>query len=111
MSSNRWIGPARFGALALVVSLAGCVVVPADPYYGGGTVAVAPPPPRAEVVGVAPYPGWIWLGGYWNWTGRRHEWVGGHWDAPRHGHRWVPHHWSQHRDGWRFNRGYWHRGR
>lgn len=110
MNSNHWIKPGRVAAVVLAAALTGCVVVPADPYYGGA-VTVAPPAPQVEVVGVAPYPGYVWLGGYWNWTGHRHEWVGGHWDAPRPGYRWVPHRWSQGRDGWRLNRGYWQRGR
>ncbi len=110
MKPNRWIKPAG-AALLLSLALAGCVVVPADPYYAAGPVLVAPPPPRAEVVGVAPYPGAIWISGYWNWTGHRHDWVGGHWEAPRPGYRWVPHHWSHERDGWRLNRGHWERGR
>jgi hypothetical protein len=111
VNANRFIKLARAGALVLSMALAGCVVVPADQYYAGGPVLVAPPPPRVEVVGVAPYPGYIWIGGFWNWTGHRHEWVSGRWEAPRPGHRWVPHQWSQGRDGWRLNRGYWQPGR
>ena len=30
-------------------------------------VMVAPPPPQAEVIGVAPAPGYVWFGGYWGW--------------------------------------------
>ncbi len=40
--------------LGLALSLGGCVVAPARPYYGGGWVASAPPPPRVEYYGVAP---------------------------------------------------------
>ena len=50
--------------------LGGCVVAPAPGYYGGGAVVtVAPPAPQYEVVGVAPTPGFVWFGGYWNWVG------------------------------------------
>lgn len=101
--------PVIAAALALSLVLGGCVVVPADPYYGG-PVAVAPPAPRVEVYGAAPVPGHIWINGYWNWTGRRHDWVGGHWEAPRPGYRWVPHYWSQGYGGWRLHQGYWQRG-
>ena len=44
-------------------------------------VPVAPPPPRYEYVGPAPTVGYVWIGGYWNWAGGRHEWcqaVGNH---------------------------------
>ena len=63
------------------------------------------PGPRAEVVPVAPGPGYRWRPGYWAWNGRGyawvpglyvvrrpayHEWVPGHWE-PRG--RWIPEHW------------------
>ena len=38
-----------------------------------------PPPPRVEVVGVAPFPGALWIHGYWG-----HE---------RYGWRWRPGYW------------------
>lgn len=83
---------------AAVVALAGCVVAPYQPYpgygYEAGAVAVEPPPPRYEVVGVAPYPGWFWISGYWTWSSNRHVWVGGRWEAPRPGYRWTPHRWE-----------------
>src|SRR4029077_6672436 len=64
----------RLAAVACLAcaALAGCVVAPARPYYGSEVVAVAPPPPREEFIGVAPAPGYIWIGGYWGWTGGRH---------------------------------------
>jgi hypothetical protein len=93
--------------LALSLALGACVVVPARGYYVGGPVAVEPPPPRVEAYGVAPYPGYVWLDGYWSWVGGRHEWVGGHWEAPRAGYRWEPHHWVRARDGWHLHGGRW----
>jgi hypothetical protein len=110
VTPNRWIKPGLAGALVFSLALGGCVVVPADPYYAGGLVMVAPPAPRAEVIGVAPVPGYLWIGGYWNWTGHRHDWVAGHWEAPRPGHRWVPHQWARDGSGWRLHPGYWQRG-
>ena len=82
--SSRW---ALAAILASVSLLSACVMVPARPYYAGGYSAggeVIPeaPPPQYEVVGVAPGPGYVWIGGYWNWVGRRHVWIGGHWRAP-----------------------------
>lgn len=102
----------KAAAIALValgsLSLTACVVAPAPGYYANGAVMVAPPPPQAEVVGVAPAPGMIWIGGYWNWVGGRHVWVGGHWEAPPPGyHAWVPHRWVAYRGGWRLVPGHW----
>ena len=95
-------------ALACGAALVGCVVVPAEPYRGG-VVMVAPPAPQVEVVGVAPVPGYIWIGGYWNWVGNRHGWVGGRWEAPRPGYHWAPHEWRRDGPGWRHFPGRWER--
>lgn len=105
----RWVGPARALALVLATaSLGACVVAPARPYYGGGAyVTVEPPAPRVEVIGVAPAPGYLWIGGYWGWNGGRHEWVPGRWEAPRPGYRWVPHAWVREGGGWRMHEGHW----
>ncbi|MBL8440095.1 MAG: YXWGXW repeat-containing protein [Betaproteobacteria bacterium] len=71
------------------------------------SVPVAPPPPRYEAAGSPPAAGQVWLDGYWNWTGARHEWVSGHWESPRPGHHWVPHRWEQNRGQWSLRGGYW----
>jgi WXXGXW repeat (2 copies) len=95
---------------ALSAALSACVVYPYPPahaYYVGGPVAMAPPPPVVETYGVAPTPGYVWIGGYWNWVGGQHVWVGGHWDAPRPGYRWEPHHWVHAGDGWHLAGGRW----
>ncbi|HLW24265.1 MAG TPA: hypothetical protein VKT22_07895 [Steroidobacteraceae bacterium] len=96
-----------------LAALSGCyvragVAVPAPAVYVGA-VSVAPPPPQAEVIGVPPQPGFVWIGGYWNWVGGRHVWVGGHWVAPRPGYRWVPHEWVHAEGGWRLREGHWAR--
>lgn len=92
-------------ALAATLLLAGCVVTP-EPYYDG-PVYVDPPPPRVEYPGYAPVTGYVWIGGYWNWTGHRHEWVPGRWDSPRHGHRWVEPRWERDGRHWRQRPGRW----
>ena len=89
--------------------LAACIVVPAQPYYGSGPVAVAPPAPQMEVIAVAPGPGFFWIGGYWNWVGSRHVWTGGHWEAHRPGYHWTPHQWHRDGSGWRAAPGRWDR--
>jgi hypothetical protein len=92
---------------ALAASLSACVVYPARGYYVGPVVAVAPPAPQVEVYGVAPGPGYFWVGGYWGWEGGRHVWHGGNWERPRPGYAWVPHRWVHERDGWHFAQGHW----
>ncbi len=101
-------------------ALTGCVVAPVGPYrgygpaYGGyeGGVAVAPPPLQVEAYGALPFPGAIWIGGNWGWSGGRHVWSPGRWSAPRQGYRWEPHRWERQggRDGgWRERPGRWER--
>jgi hypothetical protein len=96
--------------LTLGFALCACVVVPDQRHYSAGVVMVAPPAPREETVGVAPQPGYVWIGGYWSWVGGRHEWVNGHWVAGRPGYHWVAHAWVRQGDGWRMHEGHWERG-
>ena len=108
---RRFVLPLAAAALASL-SLSACVVVPARGGYAAGEVVmVAPPAPQVEVVGVAPAPGYLWLGGYWSWVGGRHVWVGGHWEAPRPGYHWVAHQWHQEGGGWRLAPGHWEQHR
>lgn len=100
----------------LACSLSACVVAPprAAGYrasYSAGVVLRAPPAPIVERYGVAPYPGYVWLGGYWNWVGERHVWAPDHWAAPRPGYRWVPQVWVRSGNGWRLREGRWARSR
>ena len=97
MKHTRLVQILSIATLASAALLGGCVVrgsvaVPAPAVYVG-TVAVAPPAPQVEVIGAPPQPGYVWLGGYWNWVGERHVWVGGHWEARHPGYHWVPHEW------------------
>jgi hypothetical protein len=94
-------------ALAATLLLAGCVVAPTPYSYYDEPVYVEPPPPRVEYPGYAPVAGYVWIGGYWNWTGHRHEWVPGRWDAPHPGHRWVEPRWERDGNYWRQRRGGW----
>ncbi len=91
----------------LALLLGGCVVAPVGRPYYSQPVRVAPPPPRVEYLGVPPAPGYVWMGGFWNWQGGRHEWAPGHWEAPRPGYSWVPHQWVQDGEHWRLNEGRW----
>ena len=95
------------GAL-LGVALSACVVAPVG--VRGEVVAYeAPPAVQYEVVGVAPAPGYFWIGGAWFWEGGRYAWHPGRWEAPRPGYRWVPHAWVHSGGAWHMRPGHWER--
>src|SRR5277367_6238240 len=84
------LSAAGAAALPSVLALSsGCVVAvrPAPVVYSQpayveapGEVGVDsdPPPPQYEVVGIAPGPGFVWVGGYYHWSGARWVWNRGH---------------------------------
>lgn len=96
-------------ALASVLTLGaltGCAA--RATYYGPGYVRVAPPPPRVEVYGLAPGPGYVWVGGFWDWRGGGYAWTPGYWSRPpRPRAVWVPGYWSHRHDRYYYRRGYW----
>lgn len=102
-------------AVALALSLGGCVVAPLGPYRGGygyddgPVVGVEPPPPRHESAPPIPGPGYAWIDGYWAWQLGRHVWIGGRWALPPAGHAWVPGRWNRYDRGWRWRDGRWGR--
>jgi WXXGXW repeat (2 copies) len=64
-----------------------------------------PPPPaaQAEVVPVAPGPGYVWVPGHWAWRGPRrgYVWIPGVYAVPAEpNYVWVPAHWAQRPGGW-----------
>lgn len=111
--------PTRRAALVVLPALAalalgGCVVAPVPSQYGyaasGYEVANVPPPaPRYEVVGVAPYPGALWISGFWGWNSGRYVWNRGDWHAPRPGYQWAPHRWVPQGGAWHGHGGRWER--
>jgi len=114
------LGPTRtITACALAaLSLTACVVAPypAAPvaYTTPGetyTVApMAPPAPYVETVPAMPYAGAVWINGYWNWSGGRHQWMPGHYARPMPGYHWRPHRWAPSpRGGWQLHGGGWAR--
>jgi hypothetical protein len=72
-------------------------------------IYTAPPPPvRVGVVGVAPGPGYVWVGGYQRWNGTRYVWVAGRWARPpRVGAVWVAPRYVHRGSTWVYYRGYW----
>jgi len=87
-----------FSTMALVGCAGGVV------YYAN----VPPPPVRVEVMGVAPGPGYAWVGGYWGWSGGAHVWMPGRWVVPPHRHAvWVAPRWERAGGRYRFHEGRW----
>ena len=75
---------------------------------GAVVVGFAPPPPRYGVIGVAPGPGYVWIDGFWGWSGNRYVWTAGRWAQPPHAHaRWVRGEWRHEGRGWRYREGHW----
>jgi hypothetical protein len=103
----------RLKALLYIVlssAAAGCALEPDQGHTVDGVVMVPPPAPQAETIGSPPQAGDVWIAGYWNWVGVRHEWVSGHWAPPRPGHHWVAYEWVRQGDGWKLRPGHWVRG-
>ena len=70
-------------------------------------VDVPPPALYGEAQPLMPFPGAVWIGGYWGWGGGRHAWVPGRWDRPRPGYAWRPHAWVPEGGRWRLQGGGW----
>jgi len=84
----------------LAVILEGCLV--SYPMMG-------PPGERVEVIGSAPGGGFIWISGYWRWSGRDYVWARGYWARQRPGYAWVPGRWEQRGRRWEYRKGEWRR--
>ncbi|HVU09333.1 MAG TPA: hypothetical protein VHG89_12395 [Verrucomicrobiae bacterium] len=92
------IPPKILLTIAVMPLLAGCVEREMDydqsPPAAAGAVAAEsqpenPPPPRIEAVPISPGPGYVWIGGAWEWRGYW-AWVSGRWAYPPHpGAVWV----------------------
>jgi hypothetical protein len=81
---------------------------PLAPEIAEGTVVESDPPaPIVEYVPTAPYPDYVWLGGFWGWNGGWY-WHAGHY-APRpfRGAAWVSGGWVRGGHGWAWHGGRW----
>ena len=101
-------------SITLVVStLSGCAITPMDGGYADSPTAVyvqtPPPAPLHEVVGPPPGPGFVWVSGYWFWSGAQYVWASGHWLALRPEHVWVQPVWQRSSRGWWLQGGGWQR--
>src|ERR1700752_3798971 len=93
-------------SVLLASPISACVRRPASGFHA--VIAYqAPPPVRYEVVGVAPAPGYFWIGGAWFWEGGRYAWQPGRWERERPGYRWAPHQWVRGGNGWHMRPGHW----
>jgi hypothetical protein len=104
--NDRFAWKLRIGALFLVGALGvqGALFADLRIY-----VPLPPPPPRVEVVGVAPSPAHVWIGGYHRWDGHAYVWVPGHWAARPHAHAvWTAGRWHHHARGYYWVEGHWH---
>jgi hypothetical protein len=73
----------------------------------GTVVAAEPPAPIVEYVPAAPYPDYVWIGGYWGWRAGWY-WVPGRYaHAPYRGAAWVSGGWARGASGWAFHGGRW----
>jgi hypothetical protein len=71
-------------------------------------VHVGPPAPRNDVVVVAPGPGYVWVPGYYTWSGTANVWAPGRYVHPPHaGAVWVAPHWVHQQKGWYVVPGRW----
>jgi hypothetical protein len=104
------------GALSGIPSLMSCIVaVPSHEVMMEGSISgevyvrEEPPPPREEViVGIAPGPDYVWVGGYWCWQRSHWYWVGGRWATRPHPHAiWVAGRWEPHPRGHVWISGHW----
>lgn len=107
---NGW---AYFGSTALLAfTLSGCAITPIEStgYPEGPSVVYVqtpPPAPLHEMVGPAPGPGFVWVSGYWFWSGAQYVWASGHWLAMRPEHAWVQPAWQRSSRGWWLQGGGW----
>ena len=72
------------------LALATLFAQPASAQIGFSIHIGAPPPPRAEVVVTAPFPGAIWVPGYYVVEFGHYRWIPGSWQRPPYeGARWF----------------------
>jgi WXXGXW repeat (2 copies) len=83
----------------------------AAPMASAAVVYIAPrePPPEVIVERPGPRPGYVWVGGRYEWRERRYVWHHGHYARERHGWAWHEGGWERRGDYYRWHRGGWRR--
>jgi hypothetical protein len=74
----------------------------------GTVVGYEPPAPIVEAIPVCPYPDYVWIGGFWGWSGLGWYWHAGYY-APRpfHGAAWISGGWGRAGGRWAWHAGHW----
>jgi YXWGXW repeat-containing protein len=94
----------------MAAGVAALVSTACETYGASGALYVqtAPPPMQYEVVTVAPGPGFVWVSGYWEWSGVQYVWVSGRWQRPPSGYTvWYAPRYERRNSGWYYQRGHW----
>ena len=92
-------------ALAAMAGLAFAVQASASVFI---SVGIAPPPLPVYEQPVVPGAGYIWVPGYWAWSGTDYYWVPGSWELPPgEALLWTPGYWGWYESGYRWYPGYW----
>jgi hypothetical protein len=82
---------------------------PEVPAMAEGTVVADPPPaPISEFIPASPDPDFVWVGGYWGWSGGWYWTSGRYVRRPFHGAAWVAGGWALGPHGWGWHGGRWH---
>jgi hypothetical protein len=72
------------------------------------SASIAPPLLPVYAQPPIPGPGYLWVPGYWAWTGTEYYWVPGYWATPPMiGLYWTPPYWAWVDGAYVFNAGYW----
>ena len=96
----------------VIQALTGSLLLAATLSFADVRIVYVPNRPPAhvrEVIAVRPGPGYVWVPGYWRWSGHHHVWVNGYWIRERHGYHWIPAHWVRAGPRWQFVPGHWAR--
>ena len=51
--------------------------------------------------------GFVWINGYWDWSGHIYIWIDGLWERERHGFHWHDGYWEETPHGFYWIEGYW----
>jgi hypothetical protein len=94
---------------ALFAVLLTMIISPSESRASVGVkVRLGPPARRVTLVKpVKPFPGAVWVHGYWTFTGKRYVWSKGYWTKPRHGFVYRQPRWKKSGNVWYYHPGRW----
>ena len=100
--------PIRNIVFSIALAIGACALPALATTTAEGYVEVdaAPPPPQQETVPEA-RAGYLWVPGYWGWSGSQHVWVKGQYVPERLHHHWVAANWEHRGPHWYFQDGRW----